>query len=97
MPSNLEPATLEKCLISSVYAAKRTRAPNPAEPIAYPLVTAFVVLPTASKASVVFLTLLGNLDISAIPPALSVTGPYASKATTIPAKASIVVTAMAMP
>ncbi len=59
--------------------------------------TAFVVLPTASNASVVFLTLLGNLDISAIPPALSVTGPYASKATTIPAKANIVVTAMAIP
>ena len=61
------------------------------------MVTAFVVLPTASKASVVFLTLLGNLDISAIPPALSVTGPYASRATTIPAKANIVVTAIAIP
>ena len=40
-----------------------------------PFVTAFVVFPTAYNASVVFLTLLGNLDISAIPPALSVTGP----------------------
>jgi K(+)-stimulated pyrophosphate-energized sodium pump len=36
---------------------------------------ALVVLPTASRASVVFLTLFGNLAISAIPPALSVTGP----------------------
>ena len=45
----------------------------------------------------VFLTLFGSLDISAIPPALSVTGPYASKATTIPAKANIVVTAIAIP
>ena len=58
-----------------MYAANKTRAPKPAEPIAYPFVTAFVVLPTASNASVVFLTLLGYLDISAIPPALSVTGP----------------------
>ena len=58
-----------------MYAANRTRAPNPAEPIAYPFVTAFVVFPTASNASVVFLTLLGYFDISAIPPALSVTGP----------------------
>ena len=58
-----------------MYAANKTKAPNPAEPIAYPLVTAFVVLPTASKASVVFLTFLGKFDISAIPPALSVTGP----------------------
>jgi hypothetical protein len=32
-----------------------------------------------------------------MPPALSVTGPKASSATTIPASASIVVTAMAMP
>ena len=56
MPSNLEPATFEKCLISSTYAANKTRAPKPADPIAYPFVTALVVLPTASKASVVFLT-----------------------------------------
>ena len=34
IPSNLEPATLEKCLISSVYAANKTRAPKPAELIA---------------------------------------------------------------
>ena len=65
--------------------------------MAYPLVTALVVLPTASNASVVLRTLFGNFDISAIPPALSVTGPYASKATTIPANASIVVTAIAIP
>jgi K(+)-stimulated pyrophosphate-energized sodium pump len=61
------------------------------------LVTALVVFPTASKASVVFLTFFGRLDISAMPPALSVTGPYASKATTMPANANIVVTAMAIP
>ena len=55
---------------------------------------AFVVFPTASNASVVVRTLSGSSDISAIPPALSVTGPYASKATTIPVKASIDVTAI---
>ena len=40
-------------LISSVYAANSTRAPKPADPIAYPFVTALVVLPTSS-ASVFF-------------------------------------------
>ena len=34
IPSKLEPATLEKCLISSVYAANKTKAPSPADPIA---------------------------------------------------------------
>ena len=75
IPSNAEPDTVEKNLISSVYAANKTKAPNPADPIAYPYVTALVVFPTASNASVVFLTFFGSLDISAIPPALSVTGP----------------------
>ena len=75
MPSSLDPATPEKCLMSSTYAANKTKAPRPADPIAYPFVTALVVLPTASSASVVFLTFFGNLAISAIPPALSVTGP----------------------
>ena len=65
--------------------------------MAYPFVTAFVVFPTASSASVVFLTFSSRFDISAIPPALSVTGPYASKATTIPAKANIAVTDIAIP
>ena len=55
------------------------------------------MFPTASSASVVFLTLFGKFDICAIPPALSVTGPYASKATTMPVKASIDVTAIAIP
>ena len=80
-----------------MYAANNTKAANPAEPIAYPLVTAFVVLPTASRASVVFLTSSSSPLISAMPPALSVTGPYASSATTIPAKANIVVAANAIP
>ena len=34
IPSNLEPATFEKCLISSTYAANNTKAPKPADPIA---------------------------------------------------------------
>ena len=34
MPSNFDPTSFEKCLISSVYAAKRTKAPNQAEPMA---------------------------------------------------------------
>ena len=34
IPSSLEPETVEKYLISSVYAANKTNAPNPAEPIA---------------------------------------------------------------
>ena len=82
---------------SAVYAVNSTSAPRPAEPMAYPLVTAFVVLPTASRASVVLRTSSGKSAISAMPPALSVTGPNASRATTRPASASMVVTAMAMP
>ncbi len=42
-------------------------------------------------------TSLSSSAISAIPPALSVTGPYASNATTIPARDNIAVTAIAMP
>ncbi|MEZ6021916.1 MAG: hypothetical protein R3C16_00490 [Hyphomonadaceae bacterium] len=59
--------------------------------------TALVVLPTASSASVVTRTSLGSSDISAMLPALSVTGPKASqRATMMPASLSMVVTAMAM-
>ncbi len=56
-----------------------------------------MVFPTASSASVVARTSGGRSAISAMPPALSVTGPKASSATTTPASASIVVTAMAIP
>jgi len=61
------------------------------------LVTALVVLPTASSASVETRTSLGRPAISAMPPALSVTGPKASRATMKPASDSMVVVAMAMP
>src|ERR1700691_2370463 len=57
--------------------------------MAYPLVTALVVLPTASSASVDWRTSLGRPAISAMPPALSVTGPKASRATIMPARPSI--------
>ncbi|MNE35343.1 hypothetical protein D3C80_1290970 [compost metagenome] len=56
-----------------------------------------VVLPTASRASVETRTSGGRPAISAMPPALSVTGPKASRATIIPATPSMVVVAMAMP
>ena len=59
--------------------------------------TALVVLPTASSASVEMRTSPGSPAISAMPPALSVTGPKASSATIIPATPSMVVTAMATP
>mmetsp|Transcript_3243 Transcript_3243/g.10111 ORF Transcript_3243/g.10111 Transcript_3243/m.10111 type:complete len:288 (-) Transcript_3243:1611-2474(-) len=49
-----------------------------AEPIANPLPMAAVVLPAASSASVLSRTLSGSSDISAMPPALSQTGPYTS-------------------
>ena len=60
---------------ASLYAANRDRAVKAADPIANPLPTAAVEFPTASSLSVVSLTSWGNSDISAIPPALSATGP----------------------
>merc|ERR1719453_2014437 len=46
--------------------------------MAKPLPTAAVVLPAASRASVLSLITLGSPHISAIPPALSEIGPYPS-------------------
>ena len=80
-----------------VKSAKRTSAAKPAEPIAYPLVTAFVVLPTASRGSVMPRISSGNSAISAMPPALSVIGPKASSATIIPVSESMEVAAIAIP
>src|SRR5215467_5680707 len=65
--------------------------------MAYPLVTALVVLPTASSGSVMLRTSFGSSAISAMPPALSVIGPYASSATMMPVIDSIDVAATAMP
>ncbi len=60
-----------------------------ADPIAKPLPVAAVVFPTASRASVLLLTISGRADISAFPPALSAIGPKASIAKVTPKVASI--------
>ena len=67
-------------LTVSLKAANSARDVKAAEPIANPLPIAAVVLPTASNLSVLSLTSLGSSAISAIPPALSAIGPYASTA-----------------
>ena len=64
-----------------------------AEPMAKPLVTALVVLPTASSATMIRSGSPSKLpDISAMPAALSATGPKVSSATMMP-----VVESMPMP
>ncbi len=62
------PAANEKAL-------NNARAVMAAEPIAKPLATAAVVLPSESRASVTSRTSGGSSAISAIPPALSAIGP----------------------
>ncbi len=78
-------------------AAKRARAVSAAEPMAKPFPMAAVVLPTASSLSVRWRTSAGNSLISAMPPALSEMGPYASTASWMPVLESIPTAAMAMP
>jgi len=56
-------------------APKRARETRAAEPMAKPLPMAAVVLPAASRVSVLYLTMAPRLLISAIPPALSLIGP----------------------
>ena len=58
-----------------VYAANRASEVRAAEPIANPFPTAAVVLPIESSSSVIARTSSPRLHISAIPPALSATGP----------------------
>ena len=61
-----------------------------AEAIANPLVTALVVLPTASRPTMMRSASPSKLpDISAIPAALSATGPKVSSATMMPVAASM--------
>ena len=85
-------------LLSSVWKAPNsTSAASAAEPIAYPFVTALVVLPTASSLSVMLRTSSGSSAISAMPPALSVIGPKASSATIRPVSDSWAMTATPMP
>ena len=63
----------------------------------YPLPIAAVVLPTESNLSVISRTDSSRPDISAIPPALSAIGPYASIATVMPVVESIPTAARAIP
>ena len=74
---------------SLLKAAINARAVKAADPIAKPFPVAAVVLPSESSASVRSLTSAGKWAISAIPPALSATGPYASVASVIPSVLNI--------
>ena len=78
-------------------AANNANAVNAADAIAKPLPIAAVVFPTASSLSVLSLTIGSRSAISAIPPALSEIGPYASTANCIPVFASIPTAAIAIP
>ena len=70
--------------------ANRATAAMTAEPIAKPLVTALVVLPTASRLTMIRSGSPWNSpDISAMPAALSATGPNVSSETITPVVASM--------
>ena len=69
------PAASTAAAASAWKVENRASAVNAAEPIAKPFPMAAVVLPTASSASVRSRTKGSHLLISAIPPALSATGP----------------------
>ena len=91
------PSSAYFAFILSVNVEKRASAVSAAEPMAKPLPTAAVVFPTESSLSVISRTLSSRPDISAIPPALSAIGPYASTATVIPVVESIPTAARAIP
>src|SRR3954464_11133183 len=70
--------------------ANNATAAMTAEPIAKPLVTALVVLPTASRLTMIRSGSPWNSpDISAMPAALSLTGPNVSSETITPVVASM--------
>ena len=70
--------------------ANRATAAITAEPMAKPLVTALVVLPTASRLTMIRSGSPWNSpDISAMPAALSLTGPKVSSETITPVAASM--------
>ena len=78
----ISPIKTSTCIISillipAIWAYENNNAPavNTADPIAKPLPVAAVVFPNESKASVLSLTSGFNFACSAIPPALSATGP----------------------
>ena len=74
----------------SMNEANRATAAMTAEPMAKPLVTALVVLPTASRLTMMRCGSPWNSpDISAIPAALSLTGPKVSSDTMMPVVASM--------
>ncbi len=79
------------------YSAIRASAVRAAEAMANPLPVAAVVLPSESRASVRFLTSGSWWVISAMPPALSATGPYASVARVMPRVASMPTAESPMP
>src|SRR5690606_24168267 len=80
-----------------INAPNNASAVSAADAIAKPLPIAAVVFPTASSLSVRPRTYLGRPDISAMPPALSEIGPYASTASLIPRLESIPTAAIAIP
>src|SRR5579883_757913 len=74
----------------STKEANRATAAMTAEPMATPLVIALVVLPTASRLTMIrSASPVNSPDISATPAALSATGPKLSSDTTIPVADSI--------
>jgi hypothetical protein len=86
-PVSLSPRSLP---IVSMNDANRATAAITADPMAKPLVTALVVLPTASRLTMIRRGSPSNSpDISAMPAALSETGPKVSSDTTTPVVASM--------
>ena len=79
------------------YAASKASDVSTADPIAKPFPVAAVVFPKESRASVRSRTFGSIPDISAIPPALSAIGPYASVASVIPRVESMPIAANATP
>src|SRR5687768_10530622 len=76
--------------IVSMYEANSATAAMTAEPMAKPFVTALVVLPTASSDTMIRSgSPLNSPDISAMPAALSDTGPNVSSETMTPVVASM--------
>mmetsp|Transcript_5515 Transcript_5515/g.13971 ORF Transcript_5515/g.13971 Transcript_5515/m.13971 type:complete len:213 (-) Transcript_5515:1439-2077(-) len=82
---------------SSMYALNNRNEARAADPMAYPLVVALVVLPTASSWSVISRTISGWSLISTMPPALSAMGPNTSMVSTYAAVLSMPIVATAVP
>jgi hypothetical protein len=94
---SVPPAARRAMLTSMLKAAKRATTVSTAEPMAKPLPTAAVVLPTESSSSVISRTSGPRPDISEMPPPLSAMGPYASTVITMAVPASMPTAARAMP